>query len=301
MKILLTGASGFIGGHLLTQLTNNLGYDSVIALTNKEIPNTNCILYEKIQKFGLEKNYFDEITHIIHAGAFTPKDAQQANDIDRCFGNIEYTKELVSYDYKKLEKFINLSTLDVYEATSAVLSEKSKIQPVSLYGSSKLYCEAMVKAFTEQRNINCINLRIGHVYGPGEEKYKKVLPIGMKNILEGKPLELWGEGNDLRSFIFIQDVVQAIINSLEVSVQTMDINVVSGVSVSIKELLEKMIEVSGENIKINKRESNYEKRDLVFDNSLLLSTILEKETDLLEGLKIEYKYMKDKYENNIRS
>ena len=69
----------------------------------------------------------------------------------------------------------------------------------------------------------------------------------------------------------------------------------------IKELLEKMIEVSGENIKINKRESNYEKRDLVFDNSLLLSTILEKETDLLEGLKIEYKYMKDKYENNIRS
>ena len=123
----------------------------------------------------------------------------------------------------------------------------------------------------------------------------------MKNILEGKPLELWGEGNDLRSFIFIQDVVQAIINSLEASVQTMDINVVSGVSVSIKELLEKMIEVSGENIKINKKESNYEKRDLVFDNSLLLSTILEKETDLLEGLKIEYKYMKDKYENNIRS
>ena len=45
MKILLTGASGFIGGHLLTQLTNNLGYDSVIALTTKEIPNKNCILY----------------------------------------------------------------------------------------------------------------------------------------------------------------------------------------------------------------------------------------------------------------
>lgn len=53
MKILLTGASGFIGGHLLTQLTNNLGYDSVIALTTKEIPNTNCILYEKNSKLWI--------------------------------------------------------------------------------------------------------------------------------------------------------------------------------------------------------------------------------------------------------
>lgn len=299
MKILLTGASGFIGGHLLTQLTNNLGYDSVIALTTKEIPNTNCILYEKIQNFGLEKNYFDEVTHIIHAGAFTPKDAQQANDIDRCFGNIEYTKELVSYDYKKLEKFINLSTLDVYEATSTVLSEKSKIQPVSLYGSSKLYCEAMVKAFTEQRNINCINLRIGHVYGPGEEKYKKVLPIAIQNILEDNPVELWGDGSDLRSFIFIEDVVEAILNSLEVPEKNLDINVVSGISVSIHDLLYKIIDISGKQVRVDRKESNHKKRDLVFDNSLLLKTLLKKETDLMQGLKIEYEYMKNKYENNI--
>lgn len=299
MKVLLTGASGFIGSHLLKLLINKLGTESVIALTSKDIPNINCIIYDTIQDFGLDKNQFDDITHVIHAGAFTPKDMNQANDIKQCFGNIEFTTELLSYNYINLKKIINLSTLDVYESTAETLSEYSKIQPVSLYGSSKLYCEEMVKAFTKQRELEYLNLRIGHVYGPGEEKYKKVLPIAIQNILQDKPLELWGDGNDLRSFIFIQDVVQAIVNSLKASVKNKDINIVSGVAVSIKELLEKTIKVSGKNVTINQRESNHKKRDLVFDNSLLLATLLDKEIDLLEGLDIEYQYMKERYEPNI--
>lgn len=299
MKVLLTGASGFIGAHLLASLTKKLGADSVVALTSKNIPNVNSIVYDTIKSFGLDKNQFDDITHVIHAGAFTPKDANQANDIQQCFGNIEFTTELFSYSYINLKKVINLSTLDVYGATTDDLSEQSKINPVSLYGSSKLYCEAMVKAFTKQKELDYLNLRIGHVYGPGEEKYKKVLPIAIQNILQDKPLELWGDGSDLRSFIFIQDVVQAVVNSLEAPVKNKDINIVSGVAVSIKELLEKTIEVSSKNVTINQRESNHQKRDLIFDNSLLLATLLEQETDLLKGLEIEYQYMKEKYESSI--
>jgi UDP-glucose 4-epimerase len=299
MKILLTGASGFIGGHILTALVKSCGRESITALTSKEIPDINCITYKSVQDFDLNKTNFDDITHVIHAGAFTPKDSQQSNSIKSCFNNIEYTKELFSYDFKSLVRFVNLSTLDVYAATFEELSESSPIKPISLYGSSKLYCEEMVKAFSEQRDVNCINLRIGHVYGPGEEKYKKVLPIAIQNILENKPLELWGDGSDLRSFIFIDDVVQSILNSLKSAVSNIDINIVSGVAISIKDLLNKVIKVSNQSVKVNKRESSHQKRDLVFDNSLLLQTILDKETDLMHGLKIEYEYMKKKYENHI--
>ena len=299
MKILLTGASGFIGGHILTALVKSYGRESITALTSKEIPDINCITYKSVQDFDLNKTNFDDITHVIHAGAFTPKDSQQSNSIKSCFNNIEYTKELFSYDFKSLVRFVNLSTLDVYAATFEELSESSPIKPISLYGSSKLYCEEMVKAFSEQRDVNYINLRIGHVYGPGEEKYKKVLPIAIQNILENKPLELWGDGSDLRSFIFIDDVVQSILNSLKSAVSNIDINIVSGVAISIKDLLNKVIKVSNQSVKVNKRESSHQKRDLVFDNSLLLQTILDKETDLMHGLKIEYEYMKKKYENHI--
>lgn len=299
MKVLLTGASGFIGSHLLKKLINNLGTESVIALTSKNIPNVNCVTYETIQDFWLKKNQFDDVTHIIHAGAFIPNDAKESNNIILCNGSIDYTKELFSFNFYNLVKFINISTVDVYGNTTSVISENSDVNPVSLYGSSKLYCEAMVKAFTKQRELEYLNLRIGHVYGPGEEKYKKVLPIAIQNILQDKPLELWGDGSDLRSFIFIQDVVQAIVNSLDAPVKNKDINIVSGVAVSIKELLEKTVKVSGKNVTVNQRESNHQKRDLVFDNSLLLTTLLDKETDLLEGLEIEYQYMKEKYESNI--
>lgn len=299
MKILLTGASGFIGGKLLAALIKKYGSNAVVALTSKKITGVNCLIYKSFSDFGLDSDCFNEITHVIHAGAFIPKDAQQANNINMCFESINYTKVFLSYEFKSLLKLINISTIDVYASIEDELSEGSKVEPVSLYGSSKLYCEEMVKAFSAQRNISYMNLRIGHVYGPGEEKYKKVLPVAIKNIIENNPVELWGDGSDLRSFIFIEDVIESILNSLEVSEENLDINVVSGNSVSIHDLLHKIIEVSGKQVQLHKRSSNHKKRDLVFDNSLLLKILLKEETDLMQGLKIEYDYIKNNYENNI--
>ena len=299
MKILLTGASGFIGSHILIGLIKAFGKESIICLTSKEIPDINCIIYKSHINFGLSKDCFNNITHIIHAGAFTPKNLESANDLELCFSNIEYLKELFSFKLTNLTRFINLSTLDVYAFTTGVLSEKSTIKPISLYGSSKLYCEDMVKFFARKYAVDYINLRVGHVYGPGEEKYKKVLPISIQRILEGKSVELFGDGEELRSFIFIDDVVESIINAIKVSVSNIDINVVSGVSISIKDLLFRLIEISGKSLELVKKESNHKKRDLVFNNSLLLQTLLKKETVLIDGLNAEYEYMKVKYENYI--
>jgi UDP-glucose 4-epimerase len=299
MRILLTGASGFIGGHILTSLIESIGRDHVIALTSKKISNVDCIVYKDNFDFPLDRNIFNDITHIIHAGAFTPKNTQQSNNIQDCFSNIFFTKELLAYNFDNLIRVVNLSSMDVYASNSEMLREESLLKPISLYGSSKLYCEEMIKCFSIDKEISFVNLRIGHVYGPGEEKYKKVLPVTIQNILEEKSLELWGNGRDLRSFIYIKDVVTSVINSLELEVENIDINVVSGISISIKDLIDKIIVISKKTVTIDRKISSHKKRDLVFDNRLLLSTVLQKETDLLEGLNTEYVYMKEKYENNI--
>ena len=299
MKILLTGATGFIGSHILTDLFNKYGPESVVVLSSTDISNISCVTYKSIKNFEIEKNFFDDITHIIHAGAFIPKDVQQANNLEACFSNIEYTKNLLSYNFKELSRILNISTIDVYTTTNDKLSEKSTVNPISLYGSSKLYCEEMVKKFSEKNQNDYINLRIGHVYGPGEEKYKKVLPIAIQNIINNKPLELWGDGSDLRSFIFINDVIESIMNAITLPETNLNINIVSGQVISILEMLHKVVSVSGKNVKINRKESNHVKRDVVFNNHLLLNTVLKKETDLSHGLKVEYEYMKRKYENNI--
>lgn len=299
MKILLTGASGFIGSHVLVGLMEAFGSESVVALASKKIPNVNCVVYKSTKEFGLHPNSFKDITHIIHAGAFTPKNADSSNDLKLCFSNIEYLKELLSFNLKNLCRFINLSTLDVYAPTTEVICEKSTVYPVSLYGFSKLYCEEMVKTFTYKNCIEYLNLRIGHVYGPGEERYKKVLPLSIQRVLRGEALELYGGGDELRSFIYINDVVESIVNSVKSSVINIDINVVSGKTIAIKDLLSEVIKISGKPIELVCKELNYEKRDLIFNNNLLLSTLLFRETDLIDGLTAEYEYLKEKYENCI--
>lgn len=299
MKILLTGGSGFIGSKILNKLISNNSTSDVIALTSKQLNDVKCIIYKNINDFGLDKDYFNDITHIIHAGAFIPKNTFEANDQSKCLTNIEYTKELLSFNFKKLEAIIHLSTVDVYASTHNRICENSKIDPISLYGASKFFNEKLVKYYADERGIKHFNLRIGHVYGPGEEKYKKVLPNAIRNVLLNTPIELWGDGSDLRSFIFIDDVVETVINALNTTSDISDINVVSANSISIKDLLTKIIEISGKNLEILQKPSTHKKRDLVFDNTILISNLLKNETDLTEGLKIEYEYMKKLYENNI--
>lgn len=299
MKILLTGGSGFIGSKILNKLISNNSTSDVIALTSKQLNDVKCIIYKNINDFGLDKDYFNDITHIIHAGAFIPKNTFEANDQSKCLTNIEYTKELLSFNFKKLEAIIHLSTVDVYASTHNRICENSKIDPISLYGASKFFNEKLVKYYADERGIKHFNLRIGHVYGPGEEKYKKVLPNAIRNVLLNTPIELWGDGSDLRSFIFIDDVVETVINALNTTSDISDINVVSANSISIKDLLTKIIEISGKNLEILQKPSTHKKRDLVFDNTILISNLLKNETDLTEGLKIEYEYMKKLYETNI--
>ena len=299
MKILVTGSTGFIGSQIVKSLIKKYGDDSVVILSSKNFPGLTCFEYRNMQDFGTVATSFDDITHVIHAGAFIPKENDQAGNIKACCSNIDFTKKLLSHNFRSLVRILNISTVDVYEASNKRLLENSPVRPESLYGSSKLYCEDMVKTFSETNKASYINLRLGHVYGPGEEKYKKVLPLAIKNILTEKPVELWGDGSDLRSFIFINDVVESVMNALTFSKNNIDINVASGNEVSILELLQILKSVSSKPMTIINKDSSHIKRDLIFDNSYLLKTILKKETDLKHGLKIEFEYMKSKYENNI--
>jgi UDP-glucose 4-epimerase len=298
MKLLITGATGFIGGRLLKSFVDIYGNDSVYAFVSKEIAGVNCIVYKNASNFELDDFNFSAFTHIVHAGAFIPKDRAQENDINSCESNIIFTNNLLRLDFKRLIRIINLSTIDVYD-NNDLISESSEINPVSLYGASKYYCESVIKSFAKCKGLEYINLRIGHVYGPGEEKYRKVLPLTMDKILTDDVVEIWGDGSELRSFIYINDVVESIIKSLDCALANIDVNVVSGMPVTIKDLIFKVIKISDKDVSLKYIESNHVKRNLVFDNSRVIKLLLNKETDLDYGLSEEYLYLKNRYENNL--
>lgn len=291
--ILLTGASGFIGKHLLLALIKEHGKDNILALTSVPIEGCICVMHNGYQfdNDSLElKRYSDLVDTIIHAGAFTPKNALQANNAEKCNENIYNTSKLLDLKFPNLKKFIYLSTLDVY-GEDDVISEETALSPSFLYGYSKLYCEKLITYWAETNNIVSHILRVGHVYGPGEEAYQKLIPVTMKKLIQGEAIEVWGVGNDLRSFIYIDDVVVAIMNSLSLDTQIGPVNLVSKVSISIKNIVTEIIEVSKLNSEIKFIPTSSPSRSFVFDNSKMREYLLSHETSLAEGLSKEWHYL----------
>ena len=294
--ILVTGTSGFIGSVLLDKIIAKFGASNVLALTSKPIDKCNYLLHNNYIFFSdfLIKSGFENIDTIIHAGAFTPKNEKQANESFKCTSNIINTEALLKANIPNLKKFIFLSTLDVYSLYNGVLTEDSPIIPVSLYGQSKVYCEKMIASWANQNQLLYQILRIGHVYGPGEEQYQKAIPVMIRKILNNEPIQIFGTGDAIRSFIYIEDVVDAIIKSVDLEFFDGPINIVGGNQISIKDLAQLLIKNSESNTNVEFiKTTDIKQRDFIFDNSKMKKLLLKQEIDLAFGLKMEYNHMRN--------
>ncbi len=295
MSILITGTSGFIGSRLLSAACDKYSNDEVVAFSSRPMNECRSILYGSVDSFDISTDDIELLASVellIHAGAYIPKNASEVNALSGCNGNITFTEQLLRLPTPKLRKIIYLSTVDVY-AQASPINETTPTIPASLYGQSKLYCEKMIESFAKEQNIICQILRVGHVYGPGEEKYGKVLPNSIKGIIAKNSVELWGDGSEIRSFIYIDDVVTAILNSVPIEEDMGVINIAGSHSVSIRQLIDQLISISGKSVEIRAREYNGLKRDYTFDTKKMYAHLLNSETDLSTGLKIEYDYIEN--------
>lgn len=295
MNILITGASGFIGGRLLDAAITLWGKDNITAFSSREIEGCYSVVYnESLPGFGLQDTdiaRIESVDVVIHAGAYTPKSGGEANIFSSCNSNVFFTEKLLGLPFSNLRRILFVSTLDVY-ASATPISELTPTEPATLYGWSKLYCEQMISLFAREKKIDYTILRVGHVYGPGEEKYAKFLPKTITSILGGAAVELYGDGAELRSFIYIDDVVKALLAAVELAEQVSVINIVGGTAVSIKTVLDELVAISGQPVEIVQREFSGVRRDFVFDTTLLNKYLLPQETPFLSGLNAEFAYFK---------
>lgn len=290
MKILITGASGFVGKKVLERLLPN---NDVIALSSQTLDGVTSVpsLNYSFDNNYLRNNGCEQTEVLLHVGAFTPKTTQDADDLELTTENIINTKRLLQSVLPNLKKIVFISTLDVYQHCEGVLSENTPAIPSTMYGWSKLYCEQIIRKHCEAKGMDCIILRLGHVYGEGEEKYRKVMPIMVRNAINGENLNIYGDGEAIRSFIYIDDVAAAITNSLQLKGFNI-INIVGDEKTSINELAELIKSFSEKNIAIVHNENHQPNVNFVFDNSKLKQYLLPELTLLKDGLRKEYNYMK---------
>jgi nucleoside-diphosphate-sugar epimerase len=252
-KVIVTGGAGFIGSHLCEELVklgaNVFSLDDFSA--GKEINIAFLRDYKNftsVRKSITDTEGMDEIfegTDTVFSNAASKKNVCLIDPKKDLKVNGEGIFNLLQFSMKhQIRKFVQASTGSVYgEPFIFPSTEDHPLRPVSYYGVSKLAGERYVDVFHRLYDLNTTILRYFHVYGTRQEsnEFGGVVSIFMRNLLENKPLIIFGDGAQERSFTWVKDLVLA---NLEAGINQKAIgqvyNAASGISVTINDLAKNM-------------------------------------------------------------
>jgi UDP-glucose 4-epimerase len=299
--IALTGASGFIGTAVLRKLAR-LPETNVLALSRSppavSLPNVKwieaCLSRMEGRYWPLDAG-FDALLHV---GAFTPISSDDRNRVDEIFrANVSGTHALLRSLPSPPRRIVFCSSLDVYapDAFSRPATEAAHTAPEGLYGASKLFGEALVRAIAEETGAEQVTLRLGHVYGPGEDRYVKLIPETIRRVLAGRPPGVVGDGRERRDFLYVDDAAEAIVRAISAPVAAVPvINVASGESHEVREVVRLIAGLAGYAGPFETLPAHGAPRSIVFDTGLMHRVLGEWPlTALQDGLRQEIAWFRE--------
>ncbi len=230
MKFLVTGAAGFIGSHLCKRLLKDgarvCGLDSFTDFYPKWIKEMNLaplltqknfeFIHEDILSMNLIKT-LERMDIVFHLAAQPGVRASWGENFSiYTKNNIEATQSLLEAATSiPIKKFIYASSSSVYGLCPQLpMEETSALIPFSPYGVTKLAAENLSYLYYKNFGVPCVSLRFFTVYGPGQRPdmaFHKFL----KSIAQNKEITVYGDGQQTRDFTYIDDIIEAIVSSIE--------------------------------------------------------------------------------------
>ena len=295
-KILITGIYGFLGTHLAERLQ----FDNEIIGINQSNQNKDFELSDiKIIEGDISnKNTLESINTdidlIFHFGSPTSVVLFKKDPIKYFDNTINGMKNILEFaKINSIKKLIYPSSGSVYANNFPPHDENVIPKPSNKYGIAKVECENLAKKHVDE--VNSIGLRIFAAYGPGEEKKQNlssVINLFLDDVSKNNVPVIFGDGKQTRDFIYIEDVITAILNSAELSQQGI-INIGSGISTSFNQIIEKISVQTGKEIN-----PQYVKKELSYIDNLQADTKLMKSilkinpTSIDSGIKKFAQYLK---------
>ena len=188
----------------------------------------------------------DEITHIVNFAAQGMVAESWANPSDwyktNIISQVEFHNQLRKN--KILEKYVHITTPEVYGNTEGWIKENNYFNPSTPYAVSRAACDMHLQSFFKAYNFPVIFTRAANVYGPGQQLYR-IIPRSILSALTGEKMTLHGGGVSIRSFIHIDDVVNATLKlALEAESGT-TWHLSTKDSISILNLVKKIFQMTG--------------------------------------------------------
>lgn len=310
MRCLVLGASGFIGGHLIASLAES-GHQVVAYArhfdTNHSISADSNIEYVT-GDFCNEQSWDKLLSGVqvcYHLISTTVPKSSNDDPIADVTGNIIGTLHFLEAAKKKNVRIVFASSGGtVYgRINTDSIDEHHPTDPLCSYGITKLAIEKYLLLYRELHGMRSVVLRIANPYGEGQQPdaIQGAVAVFMGRVLRGHTIDIWGDGSVVRDYIYVQDVVQAMIAASEYGGRLNVFNVGSGVGVSLLELLAMIEQVTAKKADIIFHPS----RSFDVPRNVLNITAAQKELEwtpqipIIEGLKKTALWMQEKINDSL--
>jgi dTDP-glucose 4,6-dehydratase len=307
MRVLVTGAAGFLGSHLTDRLLGE-GH-SVLGVDNLSTGDPGNIAHLKNElRFAFEERDickpFDpgKVDSIFNMAspASPPEYLKLAIETLRV-GSVG-TENTLEIAHKYGAGFLHASTSECYgdplehPQTESYWGNVNPVGPRSVYDEAKRYAESLTMAYHRYRGVNTHLVRIFNTYGPRlHPSDGRVISNFMMQALRGEPLTVYGDGQQTRSFCFVADLIEGILR-LSRSEEHLPVNIGNPVEFTILECAQAVLEVTGSKSELRfeplpqddptRRKPNISKAKALLD--------WEPKISLREGLKLSLDFFKSK-------
>jgi nucleoside-diphosphate-sugar epimerase len=308
MNALVTGAAGFIGSHLSGRLLDGgarvTGLDCFTDYYPRPVKEANLAALTGRPGFSFVEatiqgadlaQLLDGVTHVFHLAAQAGVRKSWGRDFQvYTVNNIEATQVLLEACVgRPLERLVYASSSSVYGDRATIpMREDALPQPVSPYGVTKLAAEQLCCLYSVNHGVPATSVRYFTVYGPRQRPdmgfHKFILAV-----LQGRPIPVFGDGEQTRDFTFVEDAVAATLAAAARGVPGRVYNVGGGSRVTVNEVVDMIGRVTGRQVRIERGPAQKgDMRDTYADTSLARADLgFSPSVSLLDGLAAEARWL----------
>ncbi|MDD4607081.1 MAG: UDP-glucose 4-epimerase GalE [Patescibacteria group bacterium] len=257
-KILVTGGAGFIGSHVVNDLIH--AQYKVVVLDNlstgykKLISPRAEFIKGDLRQIKFIKKALEGCEAVIHLAAHSVVPYSVKRPRFTIEQNLAGGANLLEACRKqKIKKLIFSSTASIYgEPDNVPIKEDDAKYPNHAYGASKLAFEKLLSAYYQSYNLNSIALRYFNAYGPNEMHCPEThaIPLFIQAILKQEPIQIYGDGLQIRDYVYVKDISKAHVLVLESDIKFDYFNIGSQKGTSVLNLVKTIFKVMGVETKI---------------------------------------------------